>query len=423
MLNDHTLSRFAPLDADLVKPVYADYAFGNIVPTVEWLLTGAPPTGPVLPADCFGGSYPQPKRIVLVLVDAFGWEFWQRYAARSRIMTETMQHGVLTPISALFPSTTSASVSTLNLGVLPAVHALYEWNVFIPQYGEVIQSLPFATLGARSVPCEQKGFDPRGLLVVHETVHQRLARRGVRSIQLAHADYAASAYNRIIGAGAEVRPHANLAEALQHLRDCLDTPAARPELIGVYWSGLDSTAHIHGPDSAEFETETLAFWQAFDRALAGARSADTLLMITADHGHVGARAEDTLYLNRSWPQLRDWLAQSDTGQTVWPNGSPRDVFLHIVPERRDEALELLRVGLGGVATVMAVDDALAHGLFGPAAVHPELRRRLGDVLVLPHLGHFVWWFEPGLLANTLHGHHGGLTRQEVTTVLGVSQPF
>jgi hypothetical protein len=48
-----------------------------------------------------------------------------------------------------------------------------------------------------------------------------------------------------------------------------------------------------------------------------------------------------------------------------------------------------------------------------------LRRRLGDILVLPYLGRFIWWREPGRLENHFHGHHGGLTREEMTTLLGV----
>ena len=65
------------------------------------------------------------------------------------------------------------------------------------------------------------------------------------------------------------------------------------------------------------------------------------------------------------------------------------------------------------------DDALAAGLFGDAPVSQELRRRLGDILVFPHLGHFVWWREPGIIENFFHGHHGGLTAEEAITVAGV----
>ena len=64
-----------------------------------------------------------------------------------------------------------------------------------------------------------------------------------------------------------------------------------------------------------------------------------------------------------------------------------------------------------------MDTAIAEGLFGPPPC-AELRRRLGDILVLPFLGHFVWWREPGIMQYDFHGHHGGLSAQELTTVIG-----
>ena len=79
MENAHTLARFQPLgDGRLVRPIYDDYSFANIPNTVEYLLTGAR-RGPLLPPDCFGGTYPAPEKIVLIFVDSFGWQFWQGY--------------------------------------------------------------------------------------------------------------------------------------------------------------------------------------------------------------------------------------------------------------------------------------------------------------------------------------------------------
>ena len=423
MLNDHTLGRFQALDgnsdakARLLKPIYADYSFANIPATIHYLLTRET-TGPLLPADCFGGSYPAPRKVVLFFVDSFGWEFWQRYAERSRLMRRVRDDGVLTPISALFPSTTAASVTTLNLGVLPAAHGVYEWNMYVPAYGETIQSLAFATLGDRSVSCSKRGFDVRDMLPAQETMHRRLGRHGVRSIQLAHRTYANSPYNMIASEGAEVRAHGSLPEALVHLEEALASGSEKA-FINLYWAGLDTSAHSFGPGSKVHEAEATAFWATLDALLAGLRSPDTLFLFTADHGHVYADARRTLYINERWPELDDCLSISPTRQTIWPNGSPRDMFLHVKPERRKPALALLQAGLRDQAKVLTTDEALFLGLFGPGPISPELRRRLGDILVLPVSGHFIWWREPGLLANRFHGHHGGLSAEEIITVLGV----
>jgi hypothetical protein len=95
------------------------------------------------------------------------------------------------------------------------------------------------------------------------------------------------------------------------------------------------------------------------------------------------------------------------------------MFLHVRPERRREALQLLHRHLDEIALILPMDEALEQGLFGPQTVGPELRRRLGDILVLPFLGHFIWWREPGLMGNPFYGHHGGLSPEEMITVLGV----
>lgn len=417
MINEASLARFQPLAEGLIKPFYADYAFGNIPCTIEFLLTRISRGAPLSP-ECFGGAYPEPRKIVLIFVDSFGWQFWQQYHRRFRTTTRVVEQGTLTPISALFPSTTAASVATLNLGVLPSVHALYEWNIYIPAYGETIQSLAFAPLGKHvSDSCLDKGYDPGAMLAVHETLHQRLRRRGVRSIQLAHRSYADSAFNSIACAGAEVVRHSTLAEALVQLKEALRTVEGKA-LLGFYWAAIDSTAHVYGPGSPHHAAEIASFWRTFDEVMQDIDSPDTLYLFTADHGHVYADAQQTVYLNERWPELAGALAVSPTGNPIYPNGSPRDIFLHVRPERRAWALKLLCRELAGIAHVSSMDAALAAGLLGPLPVAEELRRRLGDILILPRLGHFVWWREPRVMDNRFHGHHGGLTREEAITVLG-----
>jgi hypothetical protein len=417
MINEATLARFEPLGHGLVKPRYDGYAFGSIPGTIEHLLTGAD-RAPLVPADCFGGHYPRPQKIVLVFIDAFGWQHWREHGQRFRTTSRVVEQGTLTPISALFPSTTAASVSTLSLGVLPARHALYEWNVYIPAYGETIQSLAFSPLGGRgSDACLHKGYDPAQMLEVHETVHQRLARAGVRSIQFANRSYADSAYNSIASAGAETVRHGTLAEALVQLREALIGIEGKA-LLGFYWAGIDTIAHQYGPGTAYHAAEIANFWRTFDEVMQDIHSPDTLYLFTADHGQVYADRDETLYVNERIPELADCLAVSPTGNPIWPNGSPRDMFLHVRPELREPVLAALRRDLDEIALVMPVEAALAEGLLGPEPVCEELRRRLGDILVLPRLGHFVWWREPGLLANPFYGHHGGLTPEEVVTVLG-----
>jgi predicted AlkP superfamily pyrophosphatase or phosphodiesterase len=419
MINDASLSRFEPLGDKLLKPIYADYSFGNISATIHFLLTGET-LGPLLPPDCFGGAYPKPDKVVLFFIDAFGWKSWQRYLDAVAPMRRIASDGVLTPISALFPSTTAASVTTLALGVLPARHAIYEWNIYIPAYGEVITPLLFSPIGAHDRElCAARGYDYHALSMVHETVHERLVARGVRSVQIINRDYLKSSYNRITAKGSELRPHYTLAEGLLRLRQMVEAASGKA-FFSFYWPAIDSIAHQHGPDGEFHRAESLAFWAAFDAILGGFEAPNTLFLFTADHDQVAGRAEDTIFINERWPELADSLAVSPTGMTIYPNGSPRDLFLHVKPERREEVCSLLRHQLAGLAEVMWIDEALELGLFGPDPIGAELRARLGDILILPFGGLFIGWRQQGIMGNPFHGHHGGLHADELITVFAAA---
>jgi hypothetical protein len=49
-------------------------------------------------------------------------------------------------------------------------------------------------------------------------------------------------------------------------------------------------------------------------------------------------------------------------------------------------------------------------LFGNGPEHPDLRDRLGDIMVIPHEDAYLWWPEK---PNVMQGRHGGLNRLEM----------
>jgi hypothetical protein len=394
-----------PRQADLCRLLVRQYRH-----TIEFLLTGEA-SAALLPPDCFGGSYPQPRKVVLVFVDSFGWHFWREHAHRFRATSRVAEHGTLSPISALFPSTTAASVSTLNLGVLPAAHALYEWNIYIPAYGEVIQSLAFTPLGRHPRDaCLKKGYDPGAMLEVHETLHQRLGRHGVRSVQFSHANYAGSAYNRVASAGAEVVVHGTPAEALVQLREALLQTSGKA-LLSVYWAAIDTIAHIHGPGTP-YRTAVASYWH-LRYIMHDIDSPDTYLFI-ADHGEVQTDARrDHLSqrASRSWPTA----CRQPANNTIYPNGSPR---IGLRPRTQSRGADLASGYEGGA--LIYIEDAPAQGLFRPG---PSVRSCCDGRRCARYCATASWWREKGRLQNTFRGttaacprkcHGAGGGRQPVT---------
>jgi hypothetical protein len=355
--------------------------------------------------------------VVLFLIDGFGWDGWRQGIEESAYCADLASKGVLTPLSALFPSTTAAAVSTINLGVPPARHALFEWHLYFEEYGEVIQTLPFTPPGLPVYDgCKALGWDPSHLLAEKETVYERLGGHGIECLQFVNRTYAGSAYNSLIGRGAKALPYATLPQALVNLREAIDA-ADEPTYAYFYWAEIDTIGHINGPGSAQHRAEVQAFWRTFGAMLNGWAPPDTLFLFTADHGQIYSNPDETVHLNEAVPEIERLLAVGPHGGPVYPGGSPRDLFLHVREGLVDETCQVLEETFGDYASVLTTAEALEAGLFGPPPYAPEFLRRLGQVLLLPAPGRCIWWREEGKFSNRFRGHHGGLTPAELTTVL------
>jgi hypothetical protein len=143
---------------------------------------------------------------------------------------------------------------------------------------------------------------------------------------------------------------------------------------------------------------------------------DTLILVTADHGQVEIDPATTFYLDEKLPEFTKFVRKNRKGDLLVPAGSARDMFLYIEPGQVNEAHAMLTENLQGRAEVYFVKDLLDRGFFG-LKVEKALMDRLADLVVLPYRYESVWWFDQGKRANTFSGHHGGLTREEMETIL------
>ncbi len=419
MVNEFPLKLFPRFAfGQFVKPQYGSYNFGNLHPTILKLF-GLDAGGTLLPKDCFGTEYPQPRVVVLFFIDALGWRFWQSADPDLSAWQRIKDEGRVTPLTTLFPSTTAASVTTFHTGVLPARHALFEWNLFIPEYDDVIQTLVFAPLGEKIQDrCRDLGYDPEQLFNQSDTLVGKLERRGIKTIQFLPSSYTTSGYNNQIGrGGSSPQAYRSTSEALAQIKESLQRTAGSTFLY-FYFPEIDGVMHSFGPDSPEAKQSIAGFWQAYAEVFGRyEKPEDVLFLFTADHGQIGGDPEKAIYLNQLVPELTGWLKIHRNGRPIVTTGSSRDVFLHVKAEFVEPALMVLRERLDLKALVMTTQDALNQGLFGPPPFNQRFLDRLGQILVLPYENRQIWWYDPPRLYAKHRGLHGGLSPEEAITVL------
>ena len=70
----------------------------------------------------------------------------------------------------------------------------------------------------------------------------------------------------------------------------------------------------------------------------------------------------------------------------------------------------------GKADIVKTEFLIENGYFG-SEVSSRFRERVGNLVILPYRHEAVWWYEKGKFEQRFYGHHGGLTPQEMETVL------
>jgi type I phosphodiesterase/nucleotide pyrophosphatase len=395
-----------------VRPLADGYTFAALPATVERLLLGRGDGG--LPPLALGDTPGRVNRVALVLLDAFGWRFFERYADHHPLLRRILADGTVAKLTTQFPSTTAAHVTTMHTGRPVADHGMYEWNIYEPSIDALVTPLMFSFAGdgerdtLRSAVADPRTIYPTG------TLYHRLGAAGVRCFAFHPASFAPSTYDSVLVDGAELHPYETLAGAFIALGMALAAEQG-PAYGYVYIDTLDATGHQHGPDSEAFDAEAVRCLGAIDAAL-GALPAGTLLLFAADHGQVEVDPRRTLFVNELWPDIGAHLRHDAHGRPVAPAGSARDLFLHTAPGAHDHVIARLRALLDGHADVHASADLVAEGLFA-GVPGPRLQARLADVCVLPAAGETVWWRERGRFGMRFRGHHGGLTPEEAHTVV------
>ena len=356
--------------------------------------------------------------IVLFLVDAFGWRFYERFQDAAFIQ-RIAKHGAIEKLTSQFPSTTAAHVTTIHTGLPVGLSGVHEWFYYEPHVDAIIAPLLFSRAGTKerdqlkAEKVKPTSIYPRGIF------YPALKKMGVEPYVFGVRDYTPSTYSKAVMTSAKQSSFKTLSEALINVSQLLEKEI-KPVYVHLYFDKIDALCHEYGPTApqteAEIETFLLIMDNYFERIFKGKKK--VLFLMTADHGMAEVDPQTTIYLNThsNFKGFERFIKTNRQGKLLVPAGSARDMFLYIKDDMLDEAQSFLARGLEGKVDVVKAETLIADGYFG-AEVSQRFRERVGNLIVLPYQYESVWWYEKDKFEQVFYGHHGGLTPQEMETIL------
>jgi predicted AlkP superfamily pyrophosphatase or phosphodiesterase len=405
-----------------IFPLYPGYCFSNIPLTIEYLfgLRSVSPLAEIL--NRAGVKPGKHLKIVLLLIDGFGYNQWLKYYARYEFLLRLTQKGIIAPLTTIFPSTTAAALTTIHTGLTPQEHGLPEWTVYFEELDRIIQTLPFRDLGTKTRDqLLTQGVDPK-MLYSGNTVYQRLAEANIPAYTFSQDLISHSAYSKLVQIGSESVNSLHWSDLLVNLRWKIESAPA-PAYFYVYSGAIDEIVHAYGLHTEQYLAELDGFFNLLQQELIAKLSAkamaETIILVTADHGLVNTDPAKTIYLSQD-PDINSYLRISPRGNRILPWGSARDIFIAALPDKLDLLYQYLRLKFEDQATLIKIDDAIERHLFGSGRQHAQFRGRVGDILMLPRENGTIWYEHYPGDRFELRGMHGGLSPDEMLVPLAVA---
>jgi len=404
-----------------VRPDYEGYCLSN-VPSKILSIFGIRDSRPTLPSDALGNVETAGiEKVILLVCDGFGYREWKNQE-RSGFVKSISEGGTVRPITTVFPSTTAAALTSISTGLTPQEHGLPEWYVYLSELEEIIVSLSFARPGEYARDTLSGVLEPKALFD-ERTIFQRLKAEGIKSTTLQSRSLAHTAYSTLSRAGSDLASYMTASDLAVSLRRQVEKSRG-PTLFYAYWPSLDTVEHTYGPNTEEAQVEASLISHAlqvgFLSKLKKEVSKETLILVTADHGQVNVVPENLLYMNR-WAKLSKAFARAPSGKSILPWGSARDVFMQIEEDLLDETMDYLEERFAGSASIIKTEELVKQGLFGVNKPSRRFRRRAGNLMILPHGKNTTWYRYRRGDSLRVKGHHGGLTRDEMTIPLAAAR--
>jgi len=253
------------------------------------------------------------KNVVLIVLDGMGEHILQKVSPKGFFKKNKVD--VLTSV---FPSTTTAALTTYYSGKPPYETGWIAWSQYFKEYGRALDMLPRreSYKGESIKDAKINVFDT---VVNYKTVFEQIedASKDVKAFEITPS-YSVKRSKKCYRAE-------NIDEALEGLKLICKIPDEK--FVMVYCDNPDSLLHKYGTDSIEAKEFILETEKKIEK-LSSEIPEDTIIIISADHGH---KDVERVYTLLDYPEIQECLIlpPSLESRTVsfWVKEEMKEIFV------------------------------------------------------------------------------------------------
>ena len=371
----------------IVKPDYSPGTVGTINSLLNYFHV-APhhATNPIVDQELAF----QPETVIFVILDGLGERLLRKLYPHSWLTSK-----IRSTVTAVFPSTTTAAITTYHNGYLPIEHGWLGWTLYFKETNRYINPLPHidALTGQK---IESHEVDNR-LFIAYPTVFEQIAAANPDS---PIETYYISQHKIVEG---KTGPQTNIGvtrfeEALESIWSLTATPGKK--YIYLYWPSPDMEMHRSGTTDPQVMKLVETLSQQLEQLASRLAPYSHTMVISADHGHLD---QVEILKMTDYPDVLECC-------TLQPFIEPRAISFHIKPERLNHFPILFNRYFKNDYLLLTKQEFLSANYLGVGSPHPKINDFLGDYIAIAISNRYI---HIGASYYEMKSHHAGMTEDEM----------
>lgn len=327
------------------------------------------------------------ENVVLILLDAMGMSVLEKNLPEDSFLRKEVK----AEYQSVFLSTTVASTTSIMSGLYPAEHCWLGWDCYYPEIDKNVTTF----FGTETETGEKAAdFHPAFTLRPYKSVKEQIEEAGGEA--------------HLIATFAPPFPDSFEKEA-ESIKELCGRKGKK--FIYCYFDQPDGTMHKTGVTSEESREVLKGLSDSVEKLCAelaqmsSESGSKTLVLVTADHGHMDPKPLCLL----DYPDVLECLKRG-------PSLEPRAVNFFVKAECKEKFPEIFNGHFGGEFKLLTKEEVLEEELFGPLGedVSDEQRGKftsmLGDFVAVATGESAIFFTRED--AEMFKGYHGGLTPEE-----------
>jgi len=358
------------------------------------------------------------RNIVLILFDGLGYNFLKKYSVKNP--NNILNKHLLDKITSVFPSTTTAAITSLLTEKTPIEHGAIGWNLFFKEYGRFINILPWQD-GITNEDLNTKYYN-LSTVFDSENIFFRIKKETnntVETFYLSPSEIADSHYAKKMTSPAKILPYKDETAMFKQIEKLIikkkeknnDIKENKRKFIYAYSLYPDKYSHSKGIENIDTRELMSTIEKQLKNLIKNLAGTDTTIFITSDHGMIDI--SETININEEDEKLYDSLLLP-----TFPEG--RFLSFHL-KNKNQVSIDYIKERYGKDFLIYSKEEFLKNELLGTGEKHKKIDDFLGDIVLIAKSDKIISTnlLQQGEEKNLFDfkAAHSGLTEEEMLVPL------